>query len=576
MYSDKENVNILTALLLEYGIHHAVVCPGSRNAPIIHNFNEAPGMECFPVTDERSAGFYALGMAQALGEPVVVCVTSGTALLNLAPAVAEAFYQQVPLVVVSADRPQRWIGQLDGQTLPQEGALLPFVKKAVALPMLLDDEEERWFCNRLVNEALLETGAPNTAQRHGVAGPVHINVPINEPLFHFTTKELPKERMIYRHGGLSNPDNYRFLAEMLDKAKKPMLVIGQYVAGRKQTLLSRRHGGLLDGKSVVLTETLAHVPLEPMPVEDALTMVGDDERFWPDTIVCFGGTLVSKNIKRFLRKVGENATVIAVVPDGQVRDVTMHMDHLVVGSLEDAVRYFDQKEQKDAPSQHTFTDETLIYKKAWDGALQKARHIADEYQPAFSQMAVVRYFEQQIEDMDYDFSVHYANSMAVRLANIFALHPVWCNRGVNGIEGTLSTAAGFSIVCGDMVFCVIGDLSFFYDQNALWNQNLKGNLRVILLNNGQGGIFHSLKGLEQSQACERLVAARHNTSARGICEQNDVGYLQASNIDEMKMGVVALLTEKHQRPMLLEVFTDVEADNKAVAEWHALFTKKGN
>ena len=150
MYSNKENVNILTALLVAHGVRHAVVCPGSRNAPIVHNLNECPDIQCYPVTDERSAGFYALGMTQCLKEPVVVCVTSGTALLNLAPAVAEAYYQHQSLVVVSADRPAAWIDQLDGQTLPQPDALGRFVRKAVSLPEP-HDEEERWYCNRLVH-----------------------------------------------------------------------------------------------------------------------------------------------------------------------------------------------------------------------------------------------------------------------------------------------------------------------------------------------------------------------------------------------------------------------------------------
>ena len=133
MYSNKENVNILTSLLVAHGIRHAVVCPGSRNAPIVHNLNDCPDIQCYPVTDERSAGFYALGMAQALeGQPVAVCVTSGTALLNLAPAVAEAYYQHRPLVIISADRPPQWIDQLDGQTLPQPDALGRFVQRAVS------------------------------------------------------------------------------------------------------------------------------------------------------------------------------------------------------------------------------------------------------------------------------------------------------------------------------------------------------------------------------------------------------------------------------------------------------------
>lgn len=582
MYADKENVNILTALLVEHGIHHAVVCPGSRNAPIVHNLNEAPAISCHPVTDERSAGFYALGMALATGEPVVVCVTSGTALLNLVPAVAEAFYQQVPLVVVSADRPKRWIGQLDGQTLPQDDALLTWVRKAVALPLYVDKEEERWYCNRLVNEALMETGGRNQWDFNAVKGPVHINVPIDEPLFSFTSPQLPEERVIRKHAGTQEGD-YRLLAEMMGKAERLMVVVGQNEAVGQWESFVRKPESLL-GRAVIVAESLACLPTGPVPVEEALSLIGDDKRYRPDTIVYFGGTLVSKRLKRFLRKVSENALVCMVCPDGMVRDVTMHLDHLFTGNLESFLHYiekFDNSDSSDNSGLSDFSDHTLpsppkssAFSLLWHEAFKKVRGMADEYRPVYSQMAVVGYFEQQLEDMEYGFDVHYANSAAVRLANIHAWHPVWCNRGVNGIEGSLSTAAGFSVVSDNMVFCVIGDLSFFYDQNALWNQNLRGNLRILLLNNGKGGIFLSLPGLEQSGARDRLVMGQHQATARGICEQNDVGYLKAVNMEEAKMGIVALLVEERQRPLLLEVFTDADDDAKALADYFNLFARK--
>ena len=216
MFSNKKNVNILTALLAAHGIRHAVVCPGSRNAPIVHNLNEHPDIVCYPVTDERSAGFYAIGMMQALDEPVVVCVTSGTALLNLAPAVAEAWYQHLPLIVVSADRPEPWIDQLDGQTLPQPGALGRFVRRTVSLP-----ETEEWYCNRLVNEALLDAMADD-------ARPVHINVPITEPLFSFDVPQLPDVRMVMRTSPARDYDClHPALVDGLTAARRPMIVFGQ-------------------------------------------------------------------------------------------------------------------------------------------------------------------------------------------------------------------------------------------------------------------------------------------------------------------------------------------------------------
>jgi 2-succinyl-5-enolpyruvyl-6-hydroxy-3-cyclohexene-1-carboxylate synthase len=168
--------------------------------------------------------------------------------------------------------------------------------------------------------------------------------------------------------------------------------------------------------------------------------------------------------------------------------------------------------------------------------------------------------------------VHYANSTAIRLANIYARHPVWCNRGVNGIEGSLSTAAGFSVVSEERVFCVIGDLSFFYDQNALWNQNLRGNLRILLLNNGKGGIFNMLPGLEQSPARDKYVAAAHHTSAEGICMQNGVIYLKASDMAEMEQGIDTLLHKESDRPVLLEVFTDPAGDEQVFRDYYRQLT----
>ena len=501
MYSNKENVNILTALLVAHGIRHAVVCPGSRNAPIVHNLNECPDIKCYPVTDERSAGFYALGMTQALNQPVAVCVTSGTALLNLVPAVAEAYYQHRPLVVISADRPQSWIDQLDGQTLPQPDALGRFVRKAVSLPEP-QDEETRWYCNRLVNEALIEKHAP-----------VHINVPITEPLFQFSVPELPAERKIDFTSADASNITLTHVCRMFMQAKRPMLIAGQ--------------------------------PMNPL-MDEAVLMVQDDESYVPDFVLYTGGSIVSKRMKRFLRKAKETWVVNR---EGEVTDTFMNLTHVIQGDGEvvaDMIR-FNLEEM-----QHPFVQK-------WEALLAKIRELVVAYEPDYSQMAVVRYFEQKRSSQS---QIQYANSTAIRLANIYSKTPVYCNRGVNGIEGSLSTAAGFSVVTDEKVFCVIGDLSFFYDQNALWNQNLRGNLRILLLNNGKGGIFNMLPGLNQSPARDKLVAAEHNTSAEGICRQNDIYYQQATTMEEMQQGIDLLLSEEFSRPMVLEVMTDAAEDER--------------
>ena len=550
MFSSKDNVNSLTALLVAYGIRHAVVCPGSRNAPIVHNLNECPDIVCHPVTDERSAGFYALGMAQALAQPVAVCVTSGTALLNLQPAVAEAWYQHLPLVVISADRPQQWIGQLDGQTLPQPDALGRFVRKAVTLPEPRDDEE-RWYCNRLINEALL-------AMDDRSCGPVHINVPISEPLFQFTVGQLPQERVITR---FSPPEDYDCLrpafVDAFLSASRPMIVFGQ----SSPHDFAGDDGDYLYSHVIVLHEALAPFP----------SISHFDEVFssltppLPDFVIYVGGAIVSKQLKAFLRT-ARDAQVWRVGPTGWVEDTFQNLRGIVVGDAEFVLNSLSHKlkNHPNAPA--------MEYRRQWLHLLKQAAEHARSYEPPYSQMMAVRQFEQRLSQPLP--VVHYANSTAIRLANIYASHHVWCNRGVNGIEGSLSTAAGFSLVTGEKVFCVIGDLSFFYDQNALWNQQLRGNLRILLLNNGKGGIFNMLRGLEQSPARDRLVAAQHHTTAEGICRQNDIYYQQATNAEELQQGLDLLLQEGFSRPMLLEVLTDATCDEQAFREYYLSIKKR--
>lgn len=562
MYSNKENVNILTSLLLEYGVSDAVVCPGSRNAPIVHNLSVCEAIRCRPVTDERSAAFYALGLAIATKRPTVVCVTSGSALLNVMPAVAEAAYQHVPLVVISADRPQQWIDQLDGQTIPQPDALGRFVRKAVQLPEPHNDEE-RWLCRRLVNEAMHLATC-----RQGA--PVHINVPISEPLFEFDTEQLPQlsrfnyiKRAVFKDASMDMPDAFH-------EAKRPMIVIGQLAHGTvsHETIRS------LSEKYVVMSEPLSNPSYMTIHFDEAIryivsdnSSINDDEddktAYYPDYVVYVGDTLVSKPARRFLRNA--KAPSCLITPDAaDIHDPLMTLTDIVecdTASINALLASLCE-----VPD----TDERCQFHDRWQSFLDACAAHADAYAPEYSQMATVKYFEEQLADLDIDICVHYANSSAVRLACIYAQHYVWCNRGVNGIEGSLSTAAGFSLATHDMTVCVIGDLSFFYDQNALWNSNLRGNLRIILLNNRGGGIFRQLPGLSDSPAADDLVMASHENTAQGICTQNDIGYLSAKNMDEMQIGVVTLLTRESERPILLEVFTDSNDDVKALEKYFKL------
>lgn len=597
MFSNKENINILTSLLLEYGVSDAVVCPGSRNAPIVHNLSQCQSIRCYPVTDERSAGFYALGIAQATQRPTVVCVTSGTALLNLAPAVAEAYYQHVPLVVVSADRPVQWIDQLDGQTLPQPDALGRFVRKAVSLPEphmasvgsgdgleaagkgALSDgdkrlEEERWMCRRLVNEALHAATCRQPA-------PVHINVPITEPLFAFDVAELPVAKRFRQMEKVSFLNQQRQLFERFFSADRPMIVIGQMAYG----IISPETMRSLSQHYVVMAEPLSNLHYQTIHFDEAVRVVESLDRneslqYVPDYIIYIGDTLVSKPTRRWLRST--KATSCVITPDAlDIHDPITTLEDIVECPLEDVDLllssfcdiYDNPEDFEDDEDVMAHEDSRHGFHACWQQLLDRCAERAEAYEPGFSQMATVKYFEEQLADLDTDICVHYANSSAVRLACIYAQHYVWCNRGVNGIEGSLSTAAGFSLATDALTVCVIGDLSFFYDQNALWNSNIGGNLRIVLLNNSGGGIFRQLKGLDKSPVATSFVAAQHETTAQGICTQNDIGYISAKDMGEMQIGIVTLLTRETNRPMLLEVFTDVDEDMKAYSMYFSQLNK---
>lgn len=546
MYSDHPSVNILTALLVSHGVSHVVVCPGSRNAPIVHNLEQCPHIQCYGVTDERSAGFYALGLAQATGKAAAVCVTSGSALLGVLPAVVEAAFQHVPVVVISADRPGAWIGQLDGQTLPQPDALRGWVRCAVTLPER-DDEEGRWHANRLINEAL-------TALWRGGCGPVHINVPLSEPLFGFNTPQLPLERTIDCLIARQATPDLAPLAERWRQARRRMVVVGQLPPGRLESDVMRR----ISQEAVIVHEALSGVEGGVAHPDEVVARLSTLPEVRPDLIVYLGGTLVSKPLKRYLRTLNDSEQW-RVETDGSMPDTFGHLTALIEGAPAAVLR----RMAEEMCTHEAGSEEQPHFSHLWLTTENQVAAQLDHQTLPYSQAAVVQYLEQQLGS-GTGWQTHYANSSAVRLGIRYARHHIWCNRGVNGIEGSISTAAGFSLACPDKVLCVTGDLSFFYDQNALWPELLDGRLRLLLLNNGCGGIFSRLPGLEASPAASTVISGAHHATAQGICAQWGIGYLQAHDMTSARQGIDALLSDGQERPMLLEVFTTTQQDNTAL------------
>lgn len=549
MYTDKKNILQLAALLEAYGITKVVLCPGSRNVPIAHTLSNHPAFTCYAMTDERSAGYFALGLALNSGKAVAVCCTSGTALLNLHPAVAEAFYQKVPLIVISADRPAAWIGQMDGQTLPQPDVFRTLVKKSVNLPEIHTDEDE-WFCNRLINEALLETN------HHG-KGPVHINVPVSEPLFGFTTAALPGVRVITRYQGLNIYDrDYNDLIDRMNKYRKRMIVVGQM---NLIYLFEKRYTKLLYKHFAWLTEHIGNQTVPGIPVKNfdtALYAMPEEQmnRMAPDLLITYGGHIVSKRLKKFLRQHPPKEHW-HVSPDGEVTDLYCSLTTVIEM---DPFEFLE----KIAGLLENHTPE---YPRIWEDYCKAV----PEPEFAYSEMAAVGALIKSLPEKSV---LHLANSSVVRYAQLYAISPtieVCCNRGTSGIEGSLSTAVGYAATSDKLNFAAIGDLSFFYDMNALWNVNVGSNLRILLLNNGGGEIFHTLPGLEMSEASHKFITAVHKTSAKGWAEERGFLYLRAENDGQLAETMQTFTCpETVERPILLEVFTDKDEDIRMLKNYY--------
>lgn len=554
MYSEKKNVLQLVALLKAHGITDIVLSPGSRNSPLIHSFATDKFFTCYSVVDERSAGFFALGVIQASGKPVAVCCTSGTAALNLGPAVAEAFYQQLPLLVITADRPAAWIGQMDGQTVPQANIFKEITRCSVQLPQIADDEEE-WYCNRLINEAILALSSV-------VQGPTHINIPLDEPLFGFNRETLPSVRVIRQSvpGYIINrEDGYdrRFAGY-----RKRMIIAGQLPPenGLANILYKLRE---ISGV-VVLSEQLSNIPVkETSPFDIVLyTASGKElEELTPDLVITLGGHIVSKRLKHFIRS-ADISEHWHISPSGEVTDTFQRVTDIVRSDDETFLNYLAEIPPN---------TEAKGFRDIWE------RHCASVTRPeaAFSDLYAVGAFMQKLPE---DASLQLGNSNSVRLAQLFDVPPstrLYCNRGTNGIDGSLSTAVGYAASSGRLTFLLIGDLSFFYDINGLWNNYKDSNLRIMLNNNGGGEIFHILPGLNRSEVLNEYITAAHATEAGSWAQQQGFIYLSARNAEELQRHLPQFIGMESEKPVLLEVFTSIEKNAEQInSYYHQQKTKK--
>lgn len=552
----------LIDLLMNHEVTHVVVCPGSRNAPLVHNFAEAEFI-LHEVTDERSAGFFANGLVLATEKPVVVCVTSGSALLNVAPAVAEAYYQRLPLIVISADRPEAWIGQMDGQTMPQPNVFGQMVVRCVNLPEGKEPDHQ-WHRNRLINEALINA---EVRQR-----PVHINVPLSEPLFQFDRETYNLERFIrYIRPAVMVEDLYQQLYGTWSLHPRRMIIIGQLAPNQlKEFFIPQRMLMLRNAGVVVLFEQLSNLQVHlGAGVQSCITnfdeilshCVPEQQRLMvPDLLITMGGHIVSKRLKRFLRDNPPGTHWHVTDSPDQLPDLFQHVHSFIEVTPREMMMFVCAASRKSDVCTQTRVSN---YLSGWMLNHEFSLDVLSRYPTQLPEQAVL---EALSEHLAKTWHLHVANSSMVRNVQRFLpnlRNIVRCNRGINGIEGSLSTAVGYR-AAGLPTLVLIGDLSFFYDANGLWNSSIhdeqnKAPLRILLLNNGGGGIFRQLPGLDASPYRDRYVAAQHNTTAEGVALQNDIAYRSVRHDADLADAFTWLLdtSKKQAKVALLEVFVGV-------------------
>ena len=561
-------ISELIALLQAQGVRDVVLCPGSRNAPLVYALShQLAGATCHSIIDERSAGFYALGLALATHRAVVVCCTSGTAVANLHPAVAEAYYQGVPLIVLSADRPERWIGQWAGQTMPQPGLFGSLVRKAVHLPEP-HTEEERWYCNRLINEALLAALAPHP-------GPVQINVPISDPGVSLLPPTPPNpakhdpetsdRRPIGMQPGRCIQQLYPYridaqavesLLRRLATFERKMILVGQESWSAVMSMGESFPQSLRE-QFLCIGESLSNSSVSICSLDALLASLseGDRRALQPDLLITLGGHIVSNKMKQYLRSYPPRETW-HLSPDPTVVDLFCSLTEQIIAPVEPFLERLAQSLAGCASSP---------YARQWRERIDRLPSPT----PRYSSLAVVGSLLSHLPEEPC--VLHLANSSSVRYAELFRKPRrllTLCNRGTSGLEGSLSTAVGVARQrAEERHFIVIGDLSFFYDLNALGLPEVGSNVRVLLLNNQRGSIFQSLPTLEMDRLSQRYITAEHQLRAQGWAESCGWEYLSVQEASELK-ETMAYFVGPAERPRLLEAFVSSEDE---IAELQTYF-----
>ncbi len=538
MVHPKQHIVDLVELCRLKKIKHVIISPGSRNAELIRLFTSSSFL-AKSIVDERSAGYYAIGITRYEKQPVVLVCTSGTAVLNYAPAIAEAYYQRIPLIIITADRPPKLIDQQDNQTIRQVEIYKNYIKDSLNLPEHCESPDHlsdvHSSVDKIINCALMSR-----------KGPVHINIPLVEPLYGELPPPSPKISVLNMELHLEQN-----LPEKLTKAWnsgiRKMILCGEQVYD--ETLNAELNTIADNGLALVLAESISNIKGDNiidsidrvmMQIEDLNT---DD--FKPGILISMGGQIVSKRLKNWLRKM-KNLEHWRITEEEDQIDTYHNVKGTVKGNVSNIMRELVRDK---IPSNRE-------YILLWNSIYKKTELLGNEFiqEAPFSDLTV---FGKIIPSLPENCYLHLANSSPIRYAQLFNLKfckQVHSNRGVSGIDGSLSTACGFASVSDNLNVVIIGDLSFVYDSNALWNRELSGNIRVIVINNEGGGIFRLIPGPSAFQSFEAYQEAFHPVKIRMLTEAFGVSYYFCDNLENLPV-VFKEFINSGNKPSLLEIKT---------------------
>ncbi len=555
--SNKKSCRILSDLLTLHGVEEVVISPGSRNTPLILAIDANTAIRKRVVIDERIAGFVALGLALSSGRTVGLVCTSGSALLNYSPAIAEAYYQGVPLVVISADRPMQWIDQDDSQTIRQFEALGNFVKKSYDLPEFDDNVEMTWYANRVINDALLTCN-------EGRKGPVHINVQLNQPLSERIAIVEKNERVVrsLRLNREIDVEEMKILADMFNKKK--VLIVGGF--NRQDDELAAVINRLSECKNiVVLTETISNVVGEKIisTIDKVIAPLSEEElsELRADIVITFGGALVSRYVKQFLRthhperhfSIGYNHT-------------TVDCFKALTDKVELSAReFFGQLEQY----LRTKTPE-MDYYHNWQPFVIRSAETHDKFisECPWSDLKAFSIIRNAVSGGQRHHLV-LSNGTPIRyhqLFDNFGKGYCYCNRGVSGIDGCTSTAIGIANGLDDAgTLLISGDMSFSYDIGALSLDFIPDNFKIIVINNSGGGIFRFISSTASLPQLDKYFAVKPQLPLQKLAEAYNFKYYKANNENELISCMSDFLCTTTKS--ILEVVTPPEVSGELLRQY---------